>query len=72
MLQTQTNKHTIKEVVMEDDLDKEAKVEVVLEEETTDAKDSNSPLNDMVSRIVLFTKAQNTSGRTSWRTPKVL
>ena len=65
MLQTQTNKHTIKEVVMEDDLDKEAKVEVVLEEETTDAKDSNSPLNDMVSRIVLFTKAQNTSGRTS-------
>ena len=54
MLRTQTNKHAMKELVVEKKLDREAEVEVILEDKTMDAKDSNSPRNAMATKIALF------------------
>ena len=71
MLRTQTNNHAAKEVVVEDNLDRKTEVEAVLEVETTDAN-NDSRRNAMVTRVALYTKVQNTSGRTAQRIQKVL
>ena len=59
------NDHAMKEVAVEDVMDKEAEVEVIWEDKTTDAKDNDSPQNAMATRTALFMKDRNTSGWTA-------
>ena len=71
ILRTQTtNAHATKEATAEVDLDREAKVEVILEVKTMDANKDNRQ-RSTVTRIALCTNAQNTSGKIALRIQKV-